>query len=225
MTSRSLLLSSFIATLLVASAVDAKTPASTWGVTGTPGASGVEGTPTLTIEVPIGGISTVALCGDFAAPPNPANTVLNVNLGAGAVITGVGAAGSFTAISPSWLSEARVHFRGSVTAEEVRLSFSADNNPGTVNFDFPPIDLTGAGLPNIQTGGSGNLSLEFCETFDDPGTDGTFGAGSILRIACFNCTDPNAVQPLPAPTLNFWGLLALIGLFAGVGGLMARRFS
>lgn len=225
---RLLLLSATITALLASAMnVEAKTTPNRLGVTGTSSAAGSpEGTPTVLIEVPIAGVNTNAVCGAVAAP-NPANTVITLNLGANAVVTGVGSAGTFTAFSPSWRSEATAIFRGAVQAETIALGFSNDDSPGVAVFDNL-FDLTDSALSNITTGAAGTLGIELCEDFDDASVnpDGTFGAGTILRVACFNCIDPNAgVDALPAPTLNQWGLFALIGLFAGIGGLMARRYS
>jgi hypothetical protein len=227
MKSRALALTALAAALTFSAGAFAKNPGTGFtGVRGTPGTGGPEGTPTLIVNVPIGGLSTDNACGGAAAP-GAGNTVVNVGLGAGAVVTGLGAVGGYESFSPSWRSEVRTVFRGANPAETILLSFSGDDSPGTVTFDFPPIDLTGASFPNITLGASGNLSIELCEDFADASVspDATFAAGTTLRVACFNCFDPFAEPPVPAPTLNQWGLIVLLGMMTLIGGLAVRRFS
>lgn len=226
---RALALTALTATLMVSVGAVAKTPDNGPMVfaNGSAGSS-PEGTPTLVVDVPIGGLTTNDLCGDFTAPPAAGNVTLDVALGSGAVVTGLGMTGSFTAQGGSWQSEGAVMFRGADLNQTIRFRpLVGVNSPGTGNFDTGVLDLSDIGLPNITTGAAGNLNLELCETFNDvAGPDGVFGAGTVVQIACFNCTDPFAVvDAVPAPTLNQWGLIVLLGAMTLIGGLAVRRFS
>lgn len=190
-------------------------------------ASSPEGTPSLVVNVDIGGQTTNELCGDFAAPPAAGNVTFDVPLGSGAVVTGLGMTGGLTTIGASWQSEAVVMFRGNDLSQTIRFTpLVGVNSSGTGTFDTGVLDLSDNGLPNITLGAAGNLSLELCETFNDgPGPDATFAAGTVVQVACFNCFDPFAEPPVPAPTLNQWGLIVLLGMMTLIGGLAVRRFS
>lgn len=216
-----------IATALVASAmaVDAKNPGRSVGLSG--GApAGPDGTPTLTVLVPVGGINTNLLCGGAAAA-TAGNSVVSVNLGANAVVTGIGWVGGHTAFSPSWRSELAAVFRGDTPAQTLFLSPSGDDSAGVAAYDIPPIDITGAGFGNITTGAAGILNIEVCETFDDASVnpDATTAAGSAIRVQCFNCVDPFAAAAVAAPSMNAWGMLGLMLGLGLIGGIAARRYS
>jgi hypothetical protein len=226
---RALALTALTAALMVSVGAVAKTPNNGPMVfaNGSAAAS-PEGTPTLVVNVPIGGLTTNELCGDFTAPPAAGNVTLNVALGSGAVVTGLGMTGSLSTIGLSWQSEAVVMFRGNDLSQTIRFTpLVGVNSSGTGNFNTGVLDLSDNGLPNITTGAAGNLSLELCETFNDgPGPDATFAAGSVVQVACFSCVDPFAVvEAVPAPTLNQWGLIVLLGAMTLIGGLAVRRFS
>ena len=189
-----------------------------------------EGTPTLTIQIPVAAV-TREIC-NFAAI-NPFNVTQVINLGPNAVITGIGGSGTLTAFSPSWQSEVAVLFRGAVPAETIRFrGFVPTDAPGTSPFSFAPVDLSTnvPPLPNITLGPSGNLTVEFCETFDDtPGSatvaDGQFNTGTLLTIQCFNCFDPFREPPLAAPAMSTWSLITLLLGLGLVGGIAVRRYS
>jgi hypothetical protein len=227
---RALALTALAAALMVSVGAIAKTPNNGPMVfaNGSTAAS-PEGTPTLVVNVPVGGLTTNNLCGDFTSPPAAGNVTLNVTLGFGAVVTGLGMTGGLTTIGSSWRSEAAIMFRGSDLNQTVQFRplFNL-NSSGTGTFDTGVIDLTSNNppLPNIDTGAAGVLGLELCETFDDgPGPDATFAPGTVVQVACFNCFDPFAAAPVAAPTLNQWGLIVLLGMMTLIGGLAVRRFS
>ncbi len=210
--------------------VEAKNPPRPSQMTGNTSQTGSpEGTPTLSVTVQLGGVSTNLICGAPGAP-TAGNTVRSINLGPNAVVTGVGASGGYTSFSPSWRSEVLAVFRGANSAETIQLGFSADESSGAATFNFAPLDITTAGFPNITTGPSGILNIELCEDFDDASAnpDATFNAGTTLTIACFNCTDPNAVtgvEALPAPAMSTWSLVTLLLALGLAGGIAVRRFS
>ena len=187
-----------------------------------------EGTPTVTVNIPVSAV-TRELCAFPAV--NPLNATQTVFLGANAVITGIGGNGTITAFAPSWLSEPAVMFRGAVAAETIRLGrFIATNAPGAnVAYAVAPIDLStnNPALANITLGPAGNLTLEFCETFNDPevNPDGQFNAGSFITVQCFNCFDPFVTPPLAAPINSPWALIAMLLGLGLIGGIAVRRFS
>lgn len=224
-----LLVAAIATVLLVPSlSVDAKNPGRSAGVYSLSGnsAAGPDGTPNVTVLVPVGGINTNLLCGGTATP-TAGNTVVSLNLGANAVVTGIGWAGSHTSFSPSWRSEVGAVFRGSTPAQSIIFNPSGDDTPGVATYDIPPVDLTGAMLSNIDTGPTGALNIELCETFDDSSVnpDASLAAGAVLRVQCFNCVDPFAVEAVSAPSLNLWGMLGLMLGLGVIGGFAARRFS
>ncbi len=197
------------------------------------------GTPTLTVSVPIGGTTTFAAC-DFAAP-NPANTTIAVDLGPNAVVTGFGGTGTLETIGGSWASEAGLQFFGSNPEETVRLRFLSAQGSSTpaggspFNVD-PPLDLSDNNLPNIQLGADGILTVEFCETYvDNAGSgDANFLEPSTLTIQCYDCTAPGGgggpgggdpIASVPLPSTNLWGLLALALGLGFVGHRAMRRTS
>jgi hypothetical protein len=224
------LLFAAIATALIAPsmALDAKNPGRSVGVTNLSGGGSVgpDGTATLTVLVPVGGINTDLACGDTATP-TAGNTVVSIGLGANAVVTGIGWAGGHTSFSPSWRSEVAAIFRGNTPAQSVILTPNGDDSSGVATYDIAPIDLTGAMLSNIDTGASGLLNIELCETFADASVtpDATTAAGSVIRVQCFNCVDPFAAEAVAAPSLNAWGMLGLMLGLGLIGGFAARRFS
>jgi hypothetical protein len=225
MKARSIALAAAIAAIVASPALFAqKAPSGNQvGLDGNRGSGSVDGTPTLTVNVPIGGFNSRAACG---ATPNAANSQINVTLGANAVVTGVGAVGSVEAFSPSWLSEATLAFRGAVAAENIFLTVSASDAPGVATFDFPPIDITGAGFPNVTLGAAGVLNIEACEDFDDASVaiDATWRAPTFVRVACFNCFDPFA-ERISVPSTSTWSLIALLLALGLAGGVAVRRFS
>ncbi len=222
------LLFAALATALIAPSmtIEAKNPGRSVGITSLSGggSAGPDGTPTLTVLVPVGGINTDLICGD-AATPTAGNTVVSVALGANAVVTGIGWVGGHTSFSPSWRSEVSAVFRGSSPAESLSFGPSGDDSPGVAAYDIAPIDITGAGFGNITTGASGALNIELCESFVDPSVspDATLAAGSAIRIQCFNCVDPFAAAAVAAPSLNAWGMLGLMLGLGLIGGIAARR--
>ncbi len=188
------------------------------------GGDNPDGTPTLTVNVPVGGAQSINAC-DFAAV-TAGNFTIPINLGANAVITGLGGTGTINAPAPSFLSEAAVQVRGAVVAEVIRFRpLSTNAAPGVAPYNVPVIDLSGATLPNITGGPSGNFILEFCETFDDgPGADATWVAPSFISLACFSCFDPFAAR-ISVPSTSTWSLIALLLALGVAGGVAVRRFS
>ncbi len=216
---RTILIAAAITAALAPALAIAKNPTLGRGVHGTARAGAPDGVATSNFIVNLGGINTDALCGN-AATPGAGNTVVSVNLGKNAVVTGVGGVGSYTSFTPSWRSEVTAIFRGNDPLQSIQLGFSNDDSAGVANYNIPVIDLTGQSLSNINTGNAGVLNIELCETFAD-GTvspDATFAAGANLQIAYY-------VPAVPAPAMSTWSMLAMLLGFGLVGGLAIRRFS
>jgi len=157
------------------------------------------GTPTATMVIDISGIMS------NDAPGSALNEVLNVFLGVGGQVTGLSWDVTLSTIGGSWASEATIGFGGQInlnpgSADSFTVSMQNYSSGGI-------LDLTDLGLNNIVEDGTGNLAIEFSESFvDNAGTgDAIYEAGSTVTIY------GNFV---PTP-----GSLAVLGL----GGLVAGR--
>ncbi|MCP5474056.1 MAG: hypothetical protein H7A19_04370 [Rhodanobacteraceae bacterium] len=216
---RTILIAAAITAVLAPTLSIAKSQTLGRGVHGNARAGAPDGVATSNFIVDLSGISTDALCGD-AATPGAGSTVVSVNLGKNAVVTGIGGVGSYESFSPSWRSEVSAIFRGNDPLQSIQLAFSNDDSSGVANYNIPIIDLTGQALSNINTGNAGVLNIELCETFADADVspDATFAAGANLQIAYY-------VPAVPAPAMSTWSMLALLLGFGLVGGLAVRRFS
>lgn len=152
---------------------------------------------------------------------DPSNTVLEVPLGAGAAMTGIGWDVNLATVGASWLSEARFYFDGSdQDLTGLFLTPGAGNNaPGVAHFSNPVIDLTDVGIPDIPILADGTLYIQLFESFEDipDGVDANWNNPSELTIVFEGGT--------PAvPTTNQWGLIALGGaLLGGVVFMSVRR--
>jgi hypothetical protein len=215
---RTILIAAAITTALVPAVSFAKNATRAQGLYGSSRATTPDGVATSNFIVDLSNVGTFALCGD-AATPGAGNTVVSVNLGKNAVITGIGGVGSYESFAPSWRSEVNAIFRGNDPLQSVQLAFSGDDSAGVAAYNIPIIDLTGVPLSNINTGNAGVVNIELCETFvDGVNPDARFGAGANLQIAYY-------VPAVPAPAMSTWSMLAMLLGFGLVGGLAIRRFS
>lgn len=170
-------------------------------------ASGSYSTLLATESVNVAGISSFGELGDAG------NTVINLNVGANAEITGIGWDVIVSAFDPSWLSELTVSFESSDQAAGVFLNVSADDLPG-LNAAYSSggvVDLIGLGL-NFAVGADGILRIEFFEGFDDASVspDGLWNSGTLT------------IQTSVVPEPGTYGLMAL-GLLGVVGAARRRR--
>ena len=147
------------------------------------------------------------------------NEVYNLDLGAGAHITGIGWDIDLYADTPSWLSEIAVQFSATDQLNWVSLTPGLDDDfSGSGSYSSGGvIDLVSLGY-DFYLNDDGLLRLEFFEQFDDyPGDwDGLWESG-FLTIAYEGGTTP-PTPGVPEPTT--WAMM--IGGLALAGGLLRR---
>tara|TARA_R110002096_G_scaffold344921_2_gene537951 strand:+ start:219715 stop:220314 length:600 start_codon:yes stop_codon:yes gene_type:complete len=157
-----------------------------------------------TITVDLSGVET------WDAYASALNSVMNINIGAGSHVVGIGWDVNQTSFGASWLSEMSVAFENSAQDTGVFLTTSGTGAPGTSesNSSGGILDLTILATPlDFFVDGDGLLRLEFFEGFDDVtgAADGIFNSGSSVQVQYI---------AVPAP-----GALAMLGL----GGIVAGR--
>ncbi len=135
------------------------------------------------------------------------NDLVDLNIGAGAEVIGIGWDVTLTGIDPSYQSEIAVGFGSSVQGFVNLRPGIAATSPGTGAFSSGGVlDLIAPGL-NFSVGDDGVLRLEFFETFDDAAgeLDGTWDSGTItLQLAAV----------VPEPTTYGMMALGLLGVAA-----------
>ena len=160
--------------------------------------------------------TTVSLAGEdsWDGPGDPDNVILSVDLGADAVVFGLGWDVSQETVGASWLSEANFLLDDSSTAgagpEAFALAPSGTGSPGIESNTSPVILLADAGLPDLNLP-SGTLLIELNESFDDvpDAVDCLWTAGEL--------TIEHSEVASGVPTVGQRGLIILTALlFAGV---------
>jgi hypothetical protein len=160
--------------------------------------------PMSTVVIDIGGIST------YDAFGSALNTVLNTQIGAGSLVTGIGWNVTLSTFGGSWLSEAGINFGDTDNTTGVALRVGAGSNTTGTNVAFSSdgiVDLVDLGLA-FNVGGDGQLRMEFYESFDDNplAIDATFGTGSLVTI--------QFTSAVPEPGTYAMMALGLAGLAA-----------
>lgn len=145
----------------------------------------------------------------FDAQGSAFNVVQSANLGVGSHITGIGWDLNLRTLGASWLSEAVIGFGdGPTGAVNLTPGIGDDFSGGAAYSSGGVVDLVGLGLDFFLT--TGNLNMEFFESFDDGvgAVDSKWLAGSALTIQY------TSAVPEPAS-------FAVLGL--GVAVLLRRR--
>lgn len=181
-------------------------PLAAFGTTGT--TPDIAGTPTTILPpVDISGRESPGL--DCSADPSLRPT-LTVAVGANGVVTGLGWDVVLETVGPSWASEATMVFGSQSTRNQISLRVGSDLDdptpPGGEQFESGGIiDLTDAGVPNIQLDADGLLYIGFCEDYvDDEGAvDANYRTPSTLTVACSNCTPAAPSISLSTTALAF----------------------
>lgn len=153
----------------------------------------------------------VAAIFSFDGFGDPQNERGQINVGAGARVTGIGWNVTLFADSPSWLEEMAVGFFDGNGDFVLQLRPGVgDDFPGTASYSSGGIiDLIGLGL-DFSVGANGLLNFEFFETFDDFANDwdGRWERGAL--------TIQTTTTAVPEPTTL--GMMAL-----GLLMIAARR--
>ena len=157
-------------------------------------------------------IFNVAGINSFAAIGSPANTVVLLNVGANAQITGVGWNVIISAFTPSWLSEMVVSFENSAQTDGVFLTVASGDGFAGLNAPYSSGGVLALGALTFNVGADGLLRIEFFEDFDDDAVnpDGRWVSGNLTF---------ETAGVIPEPST--YGLMAL-GLL-GVAGAVRRR--
>ncbi len=172
------------------------------------------------------------------------NIVIDLNIGAGNTLTGVGWDIGVATVGASWLSEATIQHSdstGSADPNAINLAVgTGDDAPGDQDYTSGGaiVDFSDNGLPEITAGADGILRLQIFEGFDD-NTDAidanmrNAAAPALCPGLALACTDQAACngaalglpQSQPVPVNNPWALGLLVLVLAGLGFVAVRRFA
>jgi len=170
------------------------------------------------------------------------NIVIDLDIGAGNTLTGVGWDIGIATVGDSWLSEATIQHSdstGSADPNAINLNVGDGlDNSGDQEFSSGGaiVDFSDNGLPDITAGADGILRLQLFESFDDntDAIDANYRDAATpqlcagLALACTNqfacniAVGGGLTERVPAN--NPWALGLLILLIAGLGFVAVRRF-
>ncbi len=142
---------------------------------------------------------------------DPANSFIELNVGAAAEITSIAWDFTVTAFDPSWLSEFQIHFSSSAGFDGVVFTPSDVTDFGTESFSGSA-NLTDLGL-NFFVGDDGILRIEFAEGWKD------LDIGVADANVDFGTLTVGYVSAVPEPSTYAMMLLGL----AAVGAVARRR--
>lgn len=187
----------------------------------------VRGEDPVVIALDISGVEHVE------GPGSPNNTVIQVQLPAGAVIQGVGWAGTLTTVGESWASEADISISdGSASAlffTPAAGDFAPTPPGGTFYSTGGIMQFGGLGVPGYPVSG-GVLYVEFSESFvDNQGSaDAVWGSGATFSIEYEVVTVSECPADLNADgAVDVSDLLLLLGAWGPcpVGGFCPADFN
>lgn len=139
---------------------------------------------------------------------DPANTVIQLNIGAGNALIGLAADVTVTANGPSWLSEAVVTFSSTNPDDEAQLWYTPGyeyDEPGSVEASTEGVVmLADVDLDPVVVGEDGILRIEFNEGYDDEpvNPDSNWGEATSpqtcqgIRLVCNNQSACDATVPV-----------------------------
>lgn len=170
------------------------------------------------------------------------NIIVDLDLGAGNSLTGVGWDIGIATVGDSWLSEATIQLSnstGPVDPNAINLNVGVDEDaPGDQDFSSGGaiLDFSDNELPDVTVGADGILRLQLFETFDDnaDAIDANYRNAASpqlcggLFLACSGsgiCGQPRPGPPQFIPLISPWALSLMILLLAGVGAIAVRRFT
>ena len=172
------------------------------------------------------------------------NIVIDLDIGAGNVLTGVGWDIGIATVGGSWLSEATIqHSNSTGSADPNAINLS----PGFGNDTSGDQDFSSGGaivvfadnmLPDIPVGPDGILRLQMFEGFDDnaDAIDANLRNAAMPALCpglALQCADQAACNAAvsglpssqPVPVDSPWALAMLILVLAGLGVVAVRRFA
>jgi hypothetical protein len=170
------------------------------------------------------------------------NIIINLDIGAGNTLTGVGWDIGIATVGDSWLSEATIlhsDSTGSADPNGINLNVGAGlDNSGDQDFTSGGaiLDFSENGLPEITAGPDGILQLQLWEGFDDnvDAVDANYRNAAApqlcegLALACTNQLECNIAVggglATSVPANNPWALGLMILLISGLGFVAVRRF-
>ncbi len=172
------------------------------------------------------------------------NIVIDLNIGAGNTLTGVGWDIGIATVGGSWLSEATIQHsdsNGSADPNAINLNVGVgDDTSGDQDYTSGGtiVDFSDNGLPDIVAGADGILRLQIFESFDDnaDAIDANMRNAAMPALCAglaLVCTDQAACngavtglpQSQPVPVNNPWALGLLVLVLAGLGFVAVRRFA
>jgi len=167
------------------------------------------------------------------------NIVIDINIGAGNALTGVGFDLGIATVGPSWLNEAVILHTNTAGMPGIELTPGVTApNPGDMEFSSNGIiDFSDNMLPDIVAGADGILRLELFEVLDDfpDGIDANYRNAANpavcpgLALVCSDqdaCNAAVAPEPMiPVSVNNIWALGTLVLLLALLGFVAIRRIA
>jgi len=172
------------------------------------------------------------------------NIVIDLDIGEGNMLTGVGWDIGITTVGDSWLSEATIQFSdstGSADPNAINLNVGDGNDaPGDQDFSSGGaiIDFSDNGLPDVTAGADGILRIQLFDSFDDnaDAIDAHYREPSTSAMCTgisLACLDPARCEiligdPLPPQTVainSHWALFLLIFFLAGTGAFAVFRLT